>query len=166
MPDRPVAPEAVPVDAPDTYAFPSDPAAFVTWEHVVERLESSRNYWLATTYPDGRPHVTPLWGVWVDDALWFDGVPTTRWARNMAGNPSICVHLESGEDVMILEGRVDDLETDVETAERLKRAWREKYGRLEPEPHAQGIFRLRPTRVRAWNGSSLTTGARWHLAPS
>lgn len=165
MPDRTLIPEAVPVDAPDIYAFPSDAAAFVTWEHVVERIETSRNYWLATTYPDGRPHVTPLWGVWVDDALWFDGLPTTRWARNMAGNPSICVHLESGDDVVILEGTVDDLETDIETEERLKRAWRGKYGSLEPEAHTQGIFRLRPRRVRAWSVSALTDGARWHLAP-
>lgn len=35
----------------------------IPWSRVVERLEREWNFWLSTTRPDGRPHVTPLWGV-------------------------------------------------------------------------------------------------------
>lgn len=156
-------PRAMRIDAPRQYRFPSDPSAFVSWEFVEEQLETARNYWLATTYPDGRPHVAPVWGLWLDNAPWFDGLPTTRWARNLAQNPSLCVHLESGEEVVILEGEVDDLVTGTATADRIRQGWHETYGRLEPQADTQGIFRLRPARVRAWSGSSPASGARWLL---
>ena len=133
------------------------------WSYAVERLERARNYWLATVRPDGRPHVTPLWGVWVDGALWFDGPPTTRWARNMAANPAVTVHLESGDDVVILEGVAEDVEavTDADLAARIVAAWDAKYGRLHPEPAIQGIFRLRPRTARAWSSASLEDGTRF-----
>lgn len=149
--------------APAAYAFSKNLAPLLPWSHVVERLERSRNYWLATTRPDGRPHVTPLWGVWVDDALYFDGHPATRWARNLAANPAASVHLESGEDVVILEGAVEDLTTDADTAARIIAAWDSKYGRLHPSPAGSGILRLRPVAARAWSTSSLEDGTRWRL---
>ena len=46
----------------------------------------------------------PAWGAWVDGALYFDGSPETRRGRNLAQNSSIVVHLESGDEVVILEG--------------------------------------------------------------
>jgi hypothetical protein len=72
---------------PEGYQVAADEEPLLPWSRVVERLEQAQNYWLATTWPDGRPHVTPLWGVWVDGALYFDGIPTARWARNMAASP-------------------------------------------------------------------------------
>ena len=41
------------------------------WSWAVERLTRSHDYWVATVRPDGRPHVMPVWGIWMDDALWF-----------------------------------------------------------------------------------------------
>src|ERR1700674_5664184 len=41
------------------------------WSWAVERLTRSHDYWVATVRPGGRPHVMPVWGVWIDDALWF-----------------------------------------------------------------------------------------------
>src|SRR5262245_4710025 len=102
-------PKQLPLHAPPTYKFPTTADALLPWSHALERLERARSYWLATTRPDGRAHVTPLWGVWVDNALYFDGLPATQWARNLARNASAAVHLESGDDVVILEGVVDDL---------------------------------------------------------
>jgi hypothetical protein len=97
--------------------------------------------------------VTPIWGVWVEQALYFTGIPTARWARNMAVNPAIAVHLESGEDVVVLEGVVEDVEsiTDGDLAASIVEAWDAKYGRLHPDPAADGVFRLRPRSVRAWS---------------
>jgi len=157
-------PTAGPTDAPPSYPFPKGEAGLLPWIHARVRLERAPNYWLATTRPDGRPHVTPLWGVWVDDLLYFDGIPTARWARNLAANPYASMHLESGDDVVIVEGVVEDLVTDAETGERVVRAWDEKYGRLHPEPAAQGLFRLRPRNVRAWSAASLVDGTRWRFA--
>jgi len=123
------------------------------WSFAEERLVTATNYWLATTTATGKPHVTPLWGVWVDGALWFDGIPTATWARNSARNPAASVHLESGDEVVILDGVVEDIPTvtDGELAEAIVAAWNVKYGRLAPDPVADGLFRFAVRRGRGWS---------------
>jgi hypothetical protein len=119
------------------------------WADVSDRLEKSRNYWLATTRPDGRPHVTPVWGAWLDGALYLDGIFTSRWARNLTTNPRATAHLESGNKVVIVDGIVDDVVPPVALADRIVAAFAEKY--VEPLPQAsRGIYRLRANSVRAW----------------
>lgn len=162
-PQDPAEPEVSRPQAPPSYPFGKNLAPMLPWSHVVERLETARYYWLATMRPDGRPHVTPLWGVWVEEALYLDGPPTAHWARNLAVNPAISVHLESGDDVVILEGMVEDLTTDPELGSRIVDAWNTKYGRLHPDPAGSGILRLRPGTARAWSNESLGDGTRWRF---
>jgi hypothetical protein len=157
-------PQARPAQAPPTYGFPKSEEALLPWARAVAQLEAARYYWLATTRPDGRPHVTPLWGVWVEGALYFDGLPTTRWGRNLAANPAAAIHLESGEDVLILEGVVEDLTTDADLGRRITDAWNAKYGRLAPDPAANGIVRLRPRTARAWSTATLEDGTSWRFS--
>lgn len=149
---------------PAGYQVPSDETPLLPWAQVVERLERAENYWLATTRPDGRPHVTPVWGVWVMDSLYFDGIPTALWARNMARNPAIAVHLESGTDVVVLDGIGEDVATveDHELASQIVQRWDAKYGRLTPDPAADGIFRLRLRSARAWSQFP-DDATRWHF---
>ena len=169
MEDEPIAqgrtgPKASRPEAPPSYGFGKNSARMLPWSRAVERLEKARYYWLATARLDGRPHVTRVWGVWVDEALYFDGLPTTRWARNLVVNPALSVHLDNGDDVVILEGTVDDLSTDPELDSRIVEAWDTKYGRLHPDPVGRGIFRLRPRTARAWSNESLEDGTRWRFS--
>jgi nitroimidazol reductase NimA-like FMN-containing flavoprotein (pyridoxamine 5'-phosphate oxidase superfamily) len=125
-------------------------------------LREARNYWLATVRPDGRPHATPVWGVWVDGALYLSGFPQARWARNLAANPAVTAHLESGDLVVIIEGTAVDIETDAELGARIVAAWDTKYGRLAPDPAGDGISRITPSSVRAWtDSSSFSDATRW-----
>ena len=156
-------PTASALSAPAGYAFPEAAADLLDWAHAERRLEQAHSYWLATTSPGGRPHVTPLWGVWVDGALYFDGHPRTRWARNIAANPAVCVHLESGDDVVILDGLAEDVTTDEALGQRIVAAWMAKYGRLAPDPAGSGLFRMRPRVGRGWSHESLKDGARWRF---
>jgi hypothetical protein len=86
------------------YGIPTDLAGVLPWSHVIERMTTAMHYWIGTVSPDGRPHTTPIDGVWLDDHLYFGGSATTRWSRNLAANPAVCVHLESGTDVVIVHG--------------------------------------------------------------
>ena len=61
----------------------SEGKGLLPWNWVTERLERSRNYWIATTRPDGRPHVMPVWGVWMEDALYFGTDPASVKGRNI-----------------------------------------------------------------------------------
>lgn len=157
-------PRSVPLDAPTGYPFPKGMEELLPWSHAEAQLEAARNYWIATVRPGGRPHVTPVWGVWLDGALYLDGSPATRWARNLAANPEMSVHLESAEDVVILEGVVEDLpRIEGYLAERIVEAWDTKYGRLHPDPAGSGMFRMLPRRGRGWSASSLQDGTRWEF---
>lgn len=86
--------------------FSSEGTISTAWIDAREFLDSARIYWLATVRPDGRPHVTPLFSVLVDGALYFSTGPGERKAKNLAAN-SQCV---------ILTGcnQVDELDVVVE----------------------------------------------------
>jgi nitroimidazol reductase NimA-like FMN-containing flavoprotein (pyridoxamine 5'-phosphate oxidase superfamily) len=94
------APAASRPQMPKGYGIPPAKRAadYVTWSWAEERLEKARNYWVATTRPDGRPHLMPVWGVWVEGALYFGTDRGSRKARNLASNRAIAVHAESADD--------------------------------------------------------------------
>ncbi|MFO7679369.1 MAG: pyridoxamine 5'-phosphate oxidase family protein, partial [Chloroflexota bacterium] len=58
----------------------------IPWVEVSQKLTRARNYWLATTRPDGRPHAMPVWGVWLDEAFYFGTGADTVKARNLVHN--------------------------------------------------------------------------------
>ena len=136
---------------PDGYELPREPEDLLLWSHAVERLTSARNYWLATCRPSGAPHTTPVWGIWLDDALYLDGPRETRWGRNIAANPRVSVHLESADDALIVEGVARFGVTDNELGQRIAGAWDGKYGEFVPAAAAGGIFTVSPRRARAWH---------------
>ena len=50
----------------------SDPQATATpWSEAQDRLARAELFWISTVRADGRPHVTPLVAVWLDDAVYF-----------------------------------------------------------------------------------------------
>jgi hypothetical protein len=158
LPDLP-EPTARALRGPQSYAFPDHPV--LPWSHADQRLARAPYYWLGTVRPDGRPHATALWGSWVGRRLYLDGPPTTRWARNFTANPQVTVHLESGADVVIVEGHVDDVTTDAALGRLIVADWMRKYGRLAPDPSGDGIWRVTPHSVRAWSTEALEDGTGW-----
>ena len=68
-------------------AFSSDGAIPTEWGKGRRELQDAEVYWLSTVRPDGRPHVTPLLGIWLDGALYFCTGPDERKAKNLARNP-------------------------------------------------------------------------------
>jgi hypothetical protein len=81
----------------------------MTWGEVARRLSAARTYWLGTTMPSGAPQAAPVWGVVTGQTLHLYSERSTVKARNLAADPRIIVHLESGEDVLIVRGVADDL---------------------------------------------------------
>jgi hypothetical protein len=62
---------------------------------------------VATTGQHGAPHVAPVWGVWVRDVLWFGTDPASAKGRNLDRDDRVVVHLESGDEVVIVHGRAE-----------------------------------------------------------
>lgn len=117
------------------------------WGKVQEKMEAARNYWLATVRPDDRPHAAPVWGIWVDDAFYFGTGKESRKARNLLANPAIVVHLESGDDVIIIEGNVEVV-TDMGLLSRLDVVYQTKYNVNLVGEHP--VFAVRPRTAYAW----------------
>ncbi len=89
---------------PDGYGVPTTDGALLPWSDVRQRLVDSAQYWLATTRADGRPHVVPRWGVWLDDRLYYDGSPETLHARILRRSSACTLHLEDGWQAVIVDG--------------------------------------------------------------
>ena len=81
----------------------------MSWPEVAARLAPARTYWLSTTSPGGAPHAAPVWGAVVGHTLYLYSERRTRKARNLAADPRLVVHLESGDDVVIVHGTAEDL---------------------------------------------------------
>jgi hypothetical protein len=162
--DEVTVPRAETVDGPKGYPFPTAEEGLLSWEWAAERLAQARHFWLATVRPDGRPHVAPLWGVWIDNAMYFEGYPSTRWARNLAANAVASIHVEHGEEVVIAEGKASLERVELDLAAEIIANWTKKYGRLEPEPDTRDIYQFRPDSVRGWSNEMLGDGTRWRFA--
>lgn len=141
------------------YGIPTSVEGTLPWSHAVERLERSRNFWVATVGPNARPHVVPVWGVLVDGTLYFGGGPDTRWSRNLAANPQVAVHLENGDDVVIVEGVVERI-TDPHhpLVTRIDDAYEAKYQMR----HGTPFWVLRPRVAFAWSEFP-TNATRWRF---
>lgn len=148
--DRPRMPDGYGVDKA---------SVFIEWDQITIRLTESPNYWLATNRPDGRPHVVPRWGVWLDDRFWYDGSPETLHVRNLAANPECVLHLESGTEVTIVEGTsIMSDPISGELGDRLAAEYARKYGpTYTPSPDqwsgefAGGMRVMAPRKVMAWS---------------
>ena len=138
------------------YGIATGAEGLLPWNWVTERMVAARNYWVGTTRPDGRPHVAPVWGLWLDDAFFFGTDPASRKGKNIQEQPYVVVHLESGDDVVILEGTVE-VEEDEDVLARMADAYEAKYSYRPP-----GAYRVEPTVAFAWREQDFPTSAtRW-----
>lgn len=122
-----------------------------------QRLLAAQHYWLSTVRPDGTPHSVPRWGVWLDGRFYYDGAPTTRHARNLQGNPACTLTLESGTQVVIVEGVSTATSADPDgLGARLATAFEKYHPQYAPGPDAWsgqdggGLRMLIPRRALAW----------------
>ena len=143
-----IAPRSEQLALPSEYGKPS---RLLDWGAVDARLAGARHYWLATVRPDGRPHVVPLDGLWIDARWYFGGSPTTVKHRNLLANPHATLHLDGGDSAVIVDGRCQVEKPTAQGAQDLVAASKAKYGFAPPvEAYLGGVWVLSPRRVIAW----------------
>jgi hypothetical protein len=90
----------------------------IPWERTRERLEEdagiSPTHWLATVRPDGRPHVLPVWTVWVEGAFSFVAGATTRTSKNLAHNAHCVIAVASVGLDLVVEGEARKVRDETE----------------------------------------------------
>jgi pyridoxamine 5'-phosphate oxidase-like protein len=136
--------------------YVDNPISELSWAFVEKRLIESKNYWLCSTRPNGRPHVVPRWCVYLDGRIYYDGSPETRHARNIMENPYVSLHLESGDEVIILDGRSEPAgKPEADFAQDLSKIYKKKYAEsgYAPEPNQWdngGLYVFTPRQCLAW----------------
>ncbi len=147
------------------YGISTSDQGMFSWRHVTERMSGARNYWVSTTRPDGRPHAAPVWGVWVGGTLYFGTGRRSRKGRNLAANRYVVAHLESGDDVVIVEGVAEEVTERASLAD-VDVAYRTKYGMGVTEAgDGAAWYGLRPETVYAWLEDDFpNTATRWTLS--
>ncbi len=135
------------------------------WTWAVKRLTRSHDYWLATVWPDGRPHVMPVWGVWAEDALWFSSAKNSRKARNLANNPRAVMTTDDPLQPVVVEGVVHLVsahETIAQFAAWVDGKYQTNYGVEFFGSEANGCFRLSPSWAFALNEDDfIGSPTRW-----
>jgi hypothetical protein len=108
----------------------------IAWSRAAVQLEAGedppsadgtpappRTFWLATSGPDGRPHVAGVGALWLEDRLWFVSGPRTRKSRNLRSNPACAISVRLPGLDLVVEGRARRV-SDQETIERVVAAYR------------------------------------------
>jgi PPOX class probable F420-dependent enzyme len=154
----------------------SEPGAAATsWDQALDLLARAELSWITTLRPDGRPHITPLITVLVDDTVYFCTGPEEQKGRNLARTPAVVLvtgtnALRGGTDV-VLEGDAERI-TGRDALQVLADKWTEKYGEewrfdvdddafLPPGGGAQAwVYAVRPTRAYGF-GKAPYSHTRW-----
>ena len=145
------------------------------WSWAEARLAETHTFWLSTVRADGRPHVMPVWGVWLDGCFYFSTGPQTRKAKNLASEPRCVVSAGNGSDdeALVLEGSAA-IETDVSILEKAAQAYNAKYawslqvrdgGVYDDAGNGGPMFAVTPEVVFGF-GEDFSAATRWRFEKS
>jgi PPOX class probable F420-dependent enzyme len=133
-------------------------------------LDEQKIVSVATTGPQGRPHLVPLWYVRDGDELTGWTYAKSQKAKNLERDPRATLQVEAGVDYHELRGAMLECDVDVEREpERVAgygRALFTRYGRggelsdeaaemVERQAPKRIGLRFRPTRVVSWDHRKL-----------
>jgi general stress protein 26 len=126
--------------------YSSDNAQPTPWPDAVGHLRDADLFWVSTVRSGGRPHVTPVIGVWLDDAFYFSSGAEEQKSKNLAASPHCAVttgrnQWNEGLDIVLLGDAV--LVQDRQVLQRVADAHNDKYGSDWPaEVGDDGAFRM------------------------
>jgi len=166
-------------------------APIIPWQKVQNRLQQKisqapktggpdrHTAWLATSNPDGKPHVMPVGILFIDDAFYFTSGPKTRKARNIARNPDSVISIATHDFDLVVEGsatRVVDHAHLQRIADAFKKeGWEPtvvkggltaKYSAPSAGPPPWQVYEVKPETIFALGTSEPYGATRWNFQTS
>ena len=153
--------------------FSSDNASPTMWAEARDILEEAKIYWLSTVRPEGRPHVTPLFAVWLDGALYFCTGEGERKAKNLVGNPHCAIttgcNVIEGLD-LVVEGAAVQI-SDEGKLQRVAAIYASKYawqytvrdGAFYGEGGRAEVYEVTPITAFGFGKGELSSQTRWRF---
>ncbi len=142
----------------------SEGRGLLPWSWALERLTRSHDYWLATVWPDGRPHVMPVWGIWHDESVWFSSSAQSRKARNLRADPRCVVTTDNAIEPVVVEGVAEvvrELGAIQELASRVNAKYSSELTVEFLNPEVNATFRVRPRWGFSLNKEFTESPTRW-----
>lgn len=131
----------------------------LTPDEVDSFLATHRTARVATVGAGGRPHVVPLWFVWLEGSMFMNTTRGNVTIANLQADPSAAAVCDDGETYddlrgVVLRGPVVDAGDDPRIAE-VEGRWSRKYLAGNPVPFAtwrnRVWLRLDPVRLSSWD---------------
>lgn len=131
------------------------------WRAIEARLSREMTIWLATVRADGRPHLVPLWFIWLDGQLFICTGSETQKFVNMYNNQNVALALTDPVNVVTIEGEAHTADrAQIDTvAEHFyhKYEWDFRYD----ETADWRLITITPYKIIAWgDGYDQTEGIR------
>lgn len=166
-------------------------APIIPWQKVQKRLQQKisqapktggpdrHTAWLATTNPDGKPHVMPVGILHVDDVFYFTSGPKTRKARNIARNPNSVISIATHDFDLVVEGSATRI-VDPAHLQRIADAFKKegweptvvkggltaKYSAPSAGPPPWQVYKVKPETIFALGTSEPYGATRWNFQTS
>ncbi len=153
-------------------------AAPLEWSRALKQLEAgpSGTFWLATTSPDGRPHVAGIGALWVDGKIYVVTGSGTRKGRNLAANPNCVLSVSLTGVDLVIEGRAIRI-TDRPTLLRLAKRYADQgwpasvsgealtaeYSAPSAGPPPWNLYVVRPTTAFGVASAEPFGATRWQF---
>jgi nitroimidazol reductase NimA-like FMN-containing flavoprotein (pyridoxamine 5'-phosphate oxidase superfamily) len=152
---------------------PGTPLTALTWADVETRVADAGDYLLATTDPNGRPHVVPVLAVWLDGAVCVVTLRQSRKTRNLEQNNGCAVTVPGPDVDLVLEGTAQ-LVRDPAQLQKIADLFPPKYPWWHPFVQAgefydpadtdpRHVYALHPAQVFAFGKESGFTATRWRF---
>jgi hypothetical protein len=152
----------------------------IPWSRALEALESgephTRTDFLATTRPDGRPHLAGVGAIWDDGRVYFVSGAGTRKSRNLAQNANCVISMSLTGIDLVIEGRAERVADD-ETLQRLAKryaaggwpatvkdgAFTHEYSAPSAGPPPWDLYAVAPATVFGVLGAEPGGATRWRF---
>ncbi len=120
------------------------------WRAIEARLGRESEIWLASVRYDGRPHLVPVWFVYLDRKFYFaTGTETQKWA-NLLSNQTVSLALPDANKVVMIEGEAHAVGHQVtqELADHFYNKY--EWDFREDESAHWRVVEVTPHKVLAW----------------
>lgn len=161
----------------DLYGLPPIP-----WSTALAALEAgeqanaNETWFLATSRPDGRPHLAGVGGIWDQGKMYFVSGAGTRKSRNIAENPNCAASVSLKGIDLVIEGRAERV-TDESTLRHIAKRYAEggwpaevkdgaltyDYSAPSAGPPPWDVYSIRPTTIYGVLGREPGGATRWRF---
>ncbi|MCK5921863.1 MAG: pyridoxamine 5'-phosphate oxidase family protein [Methylococcales bacterium] len=130
------------------------------WRLAEGRLGRESTIWISTVRYDGRPHLVPIWFIWLDDKIYVCTGSKTQKFTNLRNNQNVTLSLPDTSNVLIIEGEahVADRQLIDKLAEYFynKYEWDFRYD----ESANWSLIEITPFKILAWGDGHDANGIR------